>query len=217
MKTKNKINKNFIVSLGVAFLCLLLFAFFPREEANNFQQIVVSAAFLLLVPGLYIKIVLKISLSEFGVQEGYWRKGLIWMGVSFVFVFLLFYVFYQYVGFSEKYSLPQAVAADFSYFVFYEIFLVGVFAAMYEFFFRGFVMGIFFEKIKINAIFAQFSVFVLFLIFFDSFDWNSAPYMITALFAGIIAYKSHSLLYSFAFTWIVIVISDAIFIKLISS
>ena len=211
MKTKISLNKKDIISFLLIILCLFMIKLFP--EKDHFQKLIISLTFLLIVPVLYVKIVLKENLRKFGLKVGEWKPGLIWIFISLVVSSLILYLIYNYLDFAEKYYLPQKTIESFGLFIFYETAIAGFFIALYEFFFRGFIMFGFSEKLKHKAIILQFILFILFLIINKDFNWIFAPYMMTALFSGVIAYKSKSLIYSFLFSWLFIILSDAVYIN----
>lgn len=205
--------KETIITSGIIVSVLALYVIFPAE--NPFQQIVSSLAFLLAVPLLYVKIVLKKNLRNFGWQLGDWQKGARWAGFSLFISLLIFYVIFHYTNFRQKYSLPQIVSENFWFFLGYEILLVGLFVVFYEFFFRGFVLFSF-RWLKYWSIIIQFCLFVCLLLIMKNFEWLMFHYIITAFFSGLIAYQSRSIFYSIVFSWVFIIITDAIFIKISS-
>lgn len=204
-------NKEVIITSGVIIICLFLYGIFPTSDL--FQKIVSTLTFLLVIPALYIKITLRKDLKDFGLRKGDWKKGLIWTLLSFLGSLLIFYIVFQYTDFSEKYQLPKKVTEEFKIFLAYELLLVGFFTVLYEFFFRGLVMFSFSKKIKGWAIILQALLFILFLALTNTFDWPMIPYAIFSLFAGIIAYKSDSLAYSFGASLLFTIIIDTITIK----
>jgi len=210
MNTSPSLNKKDIVSVLMMVFCLLMIRLFPEE--NYFQKIIISVTFLLAIPALYIKIVLKESLKNFGLRIGNWKQGIAWIMLSLAGSFFVIFLLYQYAGMAEKYYVPQNIIQDFGLFVFYEIVIVGFFIALYEFFFRGFIMFSFSEKLGYWAVISQFALFILFLIIMKDFNWTFAPYLISAFFAGVIAYKSRSLFYSYLFSLLFVIISDAVYI-----
>jgi len=210
MNTSPSLNKKDIVSVLMMVFCLLMIRLFPEE--NYFQKIIISLVFLLVIPVLYIKIVLKESLRNFGLRIGNWKQGIAWIMLSLVGSFFIIFLLYQYAGMAEKYHVPQNIIQNFGLFVFYESVLVSFFIALYEFFFRGFVMFSFSEKLGYWAVISQFALFILFLIIMKDFNWTFAPYLISAFFAGVIAYKSRSLFYSYLFSLLFVIISDAVYI-----
>ncbi|GBE17080.1 hypothetical protein BMS3Abin15_00916 [bacterium BMS3Abin15] len=205
-------NKKLITTGGVIILCLVLVAFFPRKDV--FQGIIVNLTFLLIIPILYIKIILKKKLGNFGLQTGDKKKGIIWAVLSLVVSLLIFYIIYNYTSFSEYYRLPQRIMTDFWFFIFFEVLLIGSITVLYEFFFRGFVMFNFTEKFGYWAVIAQFLLFILFLLATGNLGWSIIPIIISAPFAGITAYKSRSLIYSLGVSLFFVIISDALVIGL---
>jgi len=182
-------------------------------EKDYFQKLIVSVTFLLAVPALYIKIVLKEDLKNFGLRAENWKQGIIWIFLSLAGSLLILTLLYQYAGLAEKYYVPQNVIQNFRLFVFYEIVIAGFFLILYEFFFRGFIMFSFLKKWKAVAIILQFSAFLLFLIITKDFNWGFTNYIIASFFSGVVIYKSRSLLYSYLFSLLFIIISDAVYIN----
>lgn len=211
MAVETLLSKKNILTFTLALFCLLLHSVFPGKD--YFQKIVISLVFLLVIPILYIKIVSKESLKDFGLKLGNWRLGVMWLFISLAISLLALYLIYNYTSFAEKYYLPQKIIKSFGLFAFYEIVIVGFFVALYEFFFRGFTMFSFSEKLGFNAIALQFILFILFLIIAKDFNWVFAPYIAAAPIAGMIAYKSGSLIYSYLFSLLFAIISDAMYIS----
>jgi membrane protease YdiL (CAAX protease family) len=202
-----------IITAGIIFFCLLLYVIFPADGV--FQQIISSATFLLVIPLLYVKIILKKDLNNFGIQQGEWKTGIFWSLFSLLAAFLILYALYYYYDFFEKYEVSKLIADNFLLFLGYQIFLTGFFVALYEFFFRGFIMFSFSKKLGYWSIIFQGVIFFLLIWLSSSMTWIMAPYLIFALFGGVIAFLSRSIIYSFISTSLFIVIVDSIFIKLI--
>lgn len=209
----NKIfDKKTSITFGVIFICLFLYAVFPTK--NVFQQIVSTLTFFLAIPFLYVKIVLKREVSSYGIQKGNWTTGLLWSAISIMTAIAALYFLIRYAGFLEKYNLPRSVRENFVFFLEYEVLLTGFFAAVYEIFFRGFLMRSISEKVGHSAIIFQSIAFLLLFFLSSSLGWSIVPYLIFAPLSGLIAYQSRSLLYSFASNFLFIIIADSIFIKL---
>ena len=211
MNTKNFLNKKDIISILMMIFCLFMVKLFP--EKDYFQKLIVSLTFLLAVPALYIKIALKEDLKNFGWRAGNWKRGITWIFLSLAGAFLILTLLYQYAGLAEKYYVPQNIIQNFGLFVFYETVIAGFFLILYEFFFRGFIMFSFLKKWKTASIILQFSAFLLFLIITKDFNWGSVNYIIASFFSGIVIYKSRSLLYSYLFSLLFVIISDAVYIN----
>jgi len=209
----SQFNKGDVITIGVIFSCLLLYAVFPTN--NIFQQIISSVTFLFVIPVLYVKIILKRSLKEFGIQKGEWKTGLIWIMISLAVAFLILYIFSHYFGFFDKYSVPRFIRRNFFLFIGYEIFLTGFFVALYEIFFRGFVMFFFRTKIGYWSVIVQGVAFFLLFWLSSSINWPIAPYLIFVLLGGLVAFYSRSIIYSFASNLLFIIVVDSVFIKLI--
>ncbi len=204
--------KEFLLTAVVILVCLLLYKIFPVK--NIFQQIISSISFLLVIPLLYIKIILKKTLKSYGIQKGDVSRGIVSMPLPIIISLLLFYALFQYTSLPDYHNLPSLVTENFIFFLLYDILLVGLFAALYEFFFRGVVMLGLFKNLGYWSIPAQFALFAAFFLILNKPDWSIFLYLIVAPFAGIIAYQSRSLLYSFGTSLIFIIVADALAIGL---
>jgi hypothetical protein len=213
LKSKILTWKEDLITLGVIIVCLGLFFLFPSQGPA--QAVTASLIFLFLVPFLYIKLILKKDLCEYGWQVGDWKKGITFAAGSLVFALLIFYALYHYTDFSKNYALPLIVTQKFGFFLLYEFVLVAFFLALYEFFFRGFVMFSFAGKLGLGTAAFQWLLFLTFLFIAGNFSWQNTPYIITGFFSGITTFKSRSLLYSFTFSLLFLLIIDAIIIKLL--
>lgn len=196
----------------IAIACLFLIVIFPSEDA--FQSLIVGVSFFLIVPWLYIKIILREPIYKFGLSFGDMRKGILWSLFSFAIFSLSVYLAYQQFNFFGGYQLPRSILTNFWMFVVYEVFLVGSFLFLYEFFFHGWLLNFLERYFGIASVILQFIVFVVFLAVAGDFSWNFFPYIIINLFGGWTAYKSQSIWYSFVSGWITIVLLDMIFLKL---
>lgn len=200
------------MTAGVVLVCLVLYGIFPTR--NVFQQIVSSIAFLLVIPLLYIKIILKESLKNYGLRWGDRRQGTLWMGLSLLASILIFYILFHYTSLPQKFQLPGLVAEKFSFFVMYELLLVGLFALLYEFFFRGLVtLGL--GELGVWSIAIQSIIFASFFAITGEFNWSAILFTLISPFAGFVAYRSRSILYSFGASLIFVIIADALAIRLI--
>lgn len=207
------INLEMIVTSIVILVCMILFSFFPVK--GIFQQVVLSIVFLFLVPFLYIRIVFKDKLRNFGFQAGGWREGFLVIPICFLVMTGLTYAVFKYTGFRDTYFLGDySFTQNFAYLSLYEFAVVNLWVVLYEFFFRGFVMFYFRKKIGAYAIFLQFLFFILFFNILEKLNIDNIFYILIAPLAGWIAYRSKSLVYSYFFSIIVLVIVDIIYLKL---
>ncbi len=207
-----------LVVLAVVFVAMLLFAIFPYKDL--FQEIVVSLVFLLIIPIAFIKLVLKRNLREFGFKapSKNERAGDLFVaGCSFLIVIMLMFLIVKNTSFKESYYLASSnIKNNFLYLMAYELLAVNFFILLYEFFFRGFVMFYFAKRIGGYAIIFQFLIFLLFLDVTNQLNLSFVYYILIAPFAGLIAYRSNSLVYSYLFSIMSVIVGDLIFIKLTS-
>lgn len=213
IKSKILTWKEDLITLAVIVVCLGLFFLFPSQGPA--QAITASLIFLFLAPFLYLKLILKKNLRSCGWQIGGWKTGIIFAIISLIFSLLIFYALYHYTPFSKNYALPLIATQKFGFFLLYEFLLVGFFLALYEFFFRGFAMFSFAGKFGIICAGLQWLLFLAFLFLAGNLSWQNTPYMITGFFSGLITFRSRSLLYSFVFSLLFLLISDALIIKLL--
>lgn len=213
-KNRDLINTELVITFTVIVLCMILFSFFPTKDI--FQKVVLSLVFLFLVPYLYIRVVFKDRLDNFGFKFDKWRSGFWIMPLCFVIAGGFFYLVFNYTDFKESYYLGKyTLIKNFWYLFLYEFLAVNLFVLLYEFFFRGFVMFYFEKKFGFYTIFIQFLFFILFLDILEQLNMDYIFYLFTSLMAGLIAYKSRSLVYSYFFSIIVLVMADLIYLKLV--
>ncbi|MCK9378777.1 MAG: hypothetical protein M0P97_01370 [Candidatus Moranbacteria bacterium] len=205
--------KEFLITTVVAIICLVLIVIFPRD--NVFQNFIVGISFFLIVPWLYIRIVLKESIADYGIQVGRVSSGVCWAIFSFVIFSLIILIASKYANFVNGYRLPQMIDGNFGLFVVYEVFLVGFFLFLYELFFHGWLLNFLKKYVNGSAVITQFAVFVIFLALIDNLNWTFFPYMVINLFGGWVVYRSHSIWYSFIFGWIAIILLDTLLLRVV--
>ncbi len=207
--------KEIVVILFFTLVSLFMYAIFPVE--NSFQQVVVMLFFFVVFPLLFNKLFLKRKVESYGLQIGDWKKGLLWTFYSLILIGLIFFVSLNYFSFLKNYSVPSYVVNNFGNFILYEFTLVVLFVAIYEFYFRGFILFVFESNIKHWTILAQAILFlILVLIIGGESIYQFFPYLVFAPFAGVVAYKSRSIIYSSIAQFIIIFVLDALIIKTLS-
>ena len=200
-------NLQFITTLVVATACLSLSIIFPAQ--SGFQEVTKSIFFLVLVPALYIKFILKKSLSDFGLNLQNKKTGIL-LGIAlFAILAILFLAFLKYTPLKSGYELPTLAVDNFWYFLFYELLFVNFFLVIYEFFFRGFVLFTLAPKLKFWAIPAQTIAFLATLFFAKSLSWTVAPAIAISLTSGILTYKTKSIAYAYLVALVFMFIFDA--------
>lgn len=200
IKNKNAINTAIFTSL-----CFVIFYFFPTK--GTFQSAFVEFVFLLLIPIIYNKIILKRGANEWGFSFGNFKSGVILSLFSLLVSFVVGYILYKNFGLYERYSLEKNYTSSFLNFLSYEVTAVLFSVIVFEFFFRSFFMLNLVSLIGKWAIGAQFLLFVIFVSMCAPSIWAFAPYLIFSFFAGLITYKSGSAWYA--------IISQFIFVMLI--
>ncbi|MDP2837685.1 MAG: hypothetical protein Q8O53_00200 [Candidatus Moranbacteria bacterium] len=203
-------NKRFIITGLLVVASLLFLGIFSQSDKVDpvFQTLVVSVAFFLVVPLLYSKIVLKESLKNLGWQSGNLFLGvftsIISVGVAFALVLLLS----RYTSFSTEYLFPVVVQTNFLWFLGYELLLVTAITLLYEVFFRGLVELLWLRSLGIWAILFQTGLFALLLYLAGDISWQQAPILLFCPFAGLIAYSSRSIWYSWGASWTFLFLTD---------
>ncbi len=208
-----KYKETFIISFfTLASLCV--YAIFPVE--NSFQQIVTMLVFFVIFPLMFNGFFLKRKLSSYGLQFGDRKQGLLWGLYSIIAVTFILFVSLKYFSFLKNYGVPDFTINNFNNFLLYEFTLVILFVATYEFYFRGFILSIFKSNLKYWTILLQSLLFlVLVLLIGRESLYQFLPYLIFAPFAGLIAYKSKSIIYSGIIQFLIIFILDALIIKML--
>jgi len=203
-------NKEIIITSGVIVFCLLLSLFFPVQ--NSAQLLTRNIFFLIIVPILYYKIILKKNISTFGLTLGDKKAGIFWGILMFLATLSTFFILYSYTDFQKNYLLSSYIIHNFWFFLLYEIILTNIFVFIQEFFWRGFVLLYFSKKIGLFAIFLQFILFMITIIPAENSFWQMTPTLVISLFSGIIVYKSRSVFYSWLSALFSFIILDSFII-----
>lgn len=205
--------KDFFITIFFLTTLLVVFIFFPAEGV--FQTILATVVFLILIPIIFNRWILKMKIGDIGLQFGNWKQGLIWGGVSILFISGVFFIIIYFFDFLKNYTIPIKIVGNYKNFIIYEFFSVLPIIFIYDFFFRGFIMLTLGRKIGEWAILVQFLVFIVLIWSTGSQIYNLIPYMATALFAGVVVYKSRSIFYATILQFLVWIILDANIVRLI--
>jgi|WetSurMetagenome_2_1015567.scaffolds.fasta_scaffold55702_3 membrane protease YdiL (CAAX protease family) len=210
-KKISTINKDsgLLVSSLIILSCLFLSITFPVNKESLGQLLTKNIFFLVIIPALYIKLILKKDLASFGLNIKNKKAGIFWGMFFLIALFLLYYLLLAYTNLPKKYLLPSNVTSQFYFFLIYELVLMNIMIFAYEFFYRGFVLFLFSKKIGHWAIFLQAIIFVLFSSVENGFYWQFAAPLVLSLSSGILAYKSKSFIFSY--------ISNLLFIIILNS
>ncbi len=197
------------VTFAVIFLCTALYVFFPTD--NVLQLIILTVMLLVVVPALYVKFILNRSLLETGLTIGDWKKGVLLASTFLLSLLVIVLLLLKFSSLKEQYTIPLVVQNSFLVFVMYELFVVGLIALSFEYFFRGFMVCGLRRKLGLWAVLVQLIILELFFVEFT--DLSDIQITLVAPFAGIIAYYSRSIYYSLAFSFVSAVIIDALVIS----
>lgn len=200
-------NKEFLVSLVLAFFCLFLSFSFPTR--GFFQLITKNLFFLLIIPALYIKFILKKELQEFGFNLKNKEDGITWGIFVLLFSLLVSFLSVKFTSFENNYLLPEEVTVNFIVFLIYELLFVNFLLFIQDFFYRGFILFTLKEKMSFWAIPIQSAVFALGLIFTGNISLSSSVTIMLSLGGGLIAYKSKSFVYAYLYAIMFSIIFDS--------
>ncbi len=207
--------KKFFGTIFFIVISLFIYALFPVN--NSFQQIFTLLVFFLVFPLVFNKIFLKNKLDFYGFSLGNWQQGLFWSMFSLGIIYLFFFLSSYYFNFFKEYTVPIFITKSFVNFILYEFLLMALFVFIYEFYFRGFVLFIFEAKFKKWAILIQTLLFGVLVLSIGRESWYLfLPYLIFTPFAGFIALKSRSILYSGVSQFLIILILDTQVVRIIN-
>lgn len=204
-------HKEFLVTFAVVIICLVLSALFPSE--NNIQHLIKQIFFLFVIPVLYIKFVLKKSISDFGLNLQNKKTGIFWGTLMLIISLLIAFLFIKFTPFGKQYSILPQVVNNFWLFLIYMLIFVNFLLFLQEYFFKGFLLFSLEKNMAWKAIVIQVIIYLLSIMItkkgINQEMWQSIPLLIQSVTGGIIAYKSRSMIYSY--------ISGLLFLILLNS
>ncbi len=205
-------NKEFLTTTFLVVVSILFLGYFKSSDqvSPELQGLIVTMAVFLAIPLLYCKIILERPLSTIGFQRGNpWAGiggGVLALGAAIGALFVL----WNFTPLLEDYHLPVIVEEQFLFFVLYEIFVNAFFLFLLEVFFRGMVLLLWLRELRVWGVFIQAFLFTGIFYLSDSMTAQAIPMILFAPFAGLIAYQSRSLWYSFAAGWFFLLLVDAL-------
>jgi hypothetical protein len=207
-------NKRFLITGLLAVFSVFFLGYFTQADKVNpvFQMLLVMVAFFLVVPVLYCKIVLKESLHNMGWQTGNVFSGTILALLAVSGGLVMVYLLDRFTTFGRVYELPMSIQTDFLWFLLYEALVMPVMTLFYEVFFRGFIGLLWLRPLGVVSILLQAGLFALMLFVAGDLTANQVPALIFAPFAGLIAYYSRSVWYSWGATWFFFFLIDVYFL-----
>ncbi len=205
-------NQEMLVSFGVALFCFFSSSFFPTQ--NTAQLITKSLFFLVLLPSLYIKIILKKNLADFGWNLRNKKTTVYWCSSITIGTLFLFYLMIKFTQFMPGYTIETYLKNSFWLFLVYELIITNFRVFVFSYFFQGFILSIFQEKLGSLAIAIQAGLFFALFFLTNTISWQTAPFILLSITAGFLAYKTKSFFYSYFMSIFVIIILDTYIIYL---
>lgn len=205
-------NKEFLTTTILVVASVLFFGLFDAhpDMSPELQGVIMSVTVFLVIPLLYCKIVLRKPLSTLGFQRGNPWAGIGGSVLALVAALGALFVLWNFTPLLEGYRLPVIVEEQFLFFVLYELVLNATFLFIFEVFFRGLILLLWLRELKVWGVFLQAGFFIGILFLTGSIDAQSIPMILFAPFAGLIAYQSRSLWYSFGAGWFFLLLVDSL-------
>lgn len=192
--------KEIVITSVFIVACLVLSTVFPSR--NSVENILKSVFFLVLVPVFYIKTILRRRINEFGLNLRNAKKGLLWGGMMLAVSLLAGYFLSNTSAFRSNYHMSSLVIESFGYFLISVLFFSGLALFVQEYFFRGFILSFYRKDFSVWATIIQLGAYLLAASILEISSggnlWQITPFMILAATGTITAYKSRSMLYSWA-------------------
>lgn len=214
-------NKEIVISLIVIIACFVLSLSFPAE--NSFQKITRGVFFLFVIPFFYIKLILKKNIAEFGLKIGNKKEGLLWGAIMLAASAILGFLAINLAGFDQNYNLPLS-SANFWLFLVNMLIFTNIVFFLQEFFFRGFLLFYLFPLLGFQSIFFQFGIYLGVILLagtltgnLSSEIYNLFPFIILSLTGAVTAYKSRSIIYSWAGGLLFLIFFNAYIIHIIKT
>ncbi len=208
--------RRFIVTGLLVVFSLGFLSFFEQNVTASqnasvnllFQNLVVSVAFFLVIPFLYSKIVLKESLKNMGWQGGSWWAGMLVSLLSVAVGLCIIFLLTRFTVFADQYRLPERVEREFFWFMFYELLPVAFTALLYEVFFRGLIELLWLRHLGFLSVVVQAGIFFFLFFLAGDLSWQRLPVLLFSPLAGIVAYYSRSLWWSWGASWSFFFLTD---------
>lgn len=205
------------VATGLMVLgALLVYYLFPFDGNLNetVQTLVSGSVFLLLIPILYVKLILKKSVRSLGLRGSERLHGWISIPLVTIPVLSVLYLLARYYPVEDGYYIPSIAADSFWMFLLYEFLIVGTIAFLYEVFFRGFVQLLWLKSAGLVSVLLQAILFFLLVLVTNGVTWQSAPMLFAAISAGFVAQYTRSIWYSWGSAWLALFLADAYMLTL---
>mgnify|MGYP001056319019 CR=1 FL=1 len=202
----NSIRLIFILLAALLSGALPFFFFSFRAPDDLFfgiwQSIFVYAVFLLILPMAFVRFVLREPAANFGLQvKRLSRKDAAWFAVLFLSALAVTFLAAEVFDTQAFLKPPEFALVSFWLFLLFVVLLHGIFTFFYEVFFRGFLLLGTARSLGHWSILLSFFAFLVFLWASGTLGWQNVPVIISSLFAGVLAYRTRSILWSFLFSF----------------
>jgi membrane protease YdiL (CAAX protease family) len=168
----------------------------PEDQLKTLYQFSFFFLISFIIPALYVVLIMKKSLTEFGLGIGNIKKGLITLIVIPVLVIPLIYISSKIPDIRMEYPLAKSLLSDQSNLLLYQSAYIIFYYIGWEFFFRGFLLfGLKGRFGEINAILIQ--TISSCLLHIGKPEGEILGSIIIGILFGIIALRTRSIWYVF--------------------
>lgn len=206
-------NKELLLGLFLAFFCIFLAYSFPAQGVA--QTLTKSLLFLFVAPALFVRFILKKTLSDFGINFKNKRLGISLSGLGLFFSFLTIYGAAKYSNLPLDYTLPDYLRQSFPAFLFYELVLINLLFFLQDFFFCGFLQTILKPHSKKLTPFLITAAYALISFLNEEPALNLAAFSGLILIKSFLSYQTESFLYGYFSSLIFTIILDSYIIHLL--
>lgn len=209
IQAKNFSNKELVLSSAFMIVCLALALFFPVSKGSAIQAMTKGFFFLVVIPFLYIRLILKRTISQFGLNLDHKKEGLLWGTLMLAIAMTASIAIFQWGPSDSEIDIPAYAQANFWLFLVYELIFVNILLFTYEFFWRGFVLFTYSEKFGYWAIAIQAAFFIILSFFNEDFYWKFYSLPILSVLSGFVAIRTKSFVYSYAASLLFMILFDS--------
>lgn len=216
MRVFTQKEKHFVGTAILIAFCILFFAFFETSSQLSLvlQAFIITCIFFLILPVTYVRLVLREPLAHLGFRRVNNPWGVSWAALGVLVGFLsIWFLVRTYPTVASETLFPVLVETKFPWFIAYALTLMPLTILIYEVFFRGMIQILWLQNSWL-AVFVQFFLFGGLLLVTGGFVWASAPLVIVAIVAGIVAKQTQSLWYAILTSYLITFSTDILFLSL---
>lgn len=196
-------DRKFITGNLVALACMGLVLIFPPAQ-GVWGSIVVMSAFLLVLPVLFIRFIVRERVAGYGFAWGKWKSVMFWTILPFILFNALFGCIFYYADVFPNFSVPVIVRTSFRWFLAY-VAIMGTYLFLYQAFFCGFILGLWRKVGMWQAVAVQ---TLLFTVFLTIRSWPGEMtgilviYITSGILSGTATYRTKSIFPAFLFSYL---------------